>query len=101
MEAEVPVLWPPDAKSQLTGKEPDVGWQRRRWLDSITNSMDMNVSKLREIVEDRGASRAAVHWLVESDTTQQLNDKQQNSHIFKISPTHGRNNIEITRKIIF
>ena len=37
------------------------GWQRTRWLDSITDSRDMNLSKLREIVEDRGVWRAAVH----------------------------------------
>ena len=36
------------------------GWQRKRWLDSITDSVDMNLSKLQEIVEDRGAWRAAV-----------------------------------------
>ena len=37
------------------------GWQRMRWLDSITDSMDMNLSKLREIVKDRGAWRGAIH----------------------------------------
>jgi len=37
------------------------GWQRMRWLDSITNSMDMNLSKPWEIVEDRGARHAPVH----------------------------------------
>ena len=44
-------------------------WQRMRWLDSITDSMDMNLSKLQEIVEDRGPWRAAVHGLPESNLT--------------------------------
>ena len=68
-ETEAPILWPPDANSQLLGKDPDPGknwrqkkeWQRMRWLDNITDSMDMNVIKLWEIVEDRGVWHAAVH----------------------------------------
>ena len=65
-------------KSQFTGKDPDVGkidskrrrgWQRMKWLDSITDSMDMNLSKLQETVEDRGAWYAVIHGAAESDIT--------------------------------
>ena len=53
-EAEAPIFWLPDVKSQLTGKDSDAGKvegrrrgrQRMGWLDSITNSMDMNLSEL-------------------------------------------------------
>ena len=74
-EAETPVLWPPDAKSQLTGKTLMLGkiegrkrrgQQRMRWLDGITDSMDMSSSKLREMVKDREAWRVTIQSFTKS-----------------------------------
>ena len=75
--AEAPILWPLDEVSRLTGKDPDAGkiggrrrwgWQRMRWLDNITDSLVRNLSKLWEIVEDRGDWHAAVHGVTKGQT---------------------------------
>ena len=74
-EVDTPILWPPDAKSWLTVKDPSTGkgwrkrrrgWQSMRWWDSTW--IDMNLSKLQETVEDRGSWHAAVHAVTKNQT---------------------------------
>ena len=77
-EAETPILWPPDGKIWLIGKDPDPGkdWmqekgrQRRNWLDGITDSVDMSLNKLLELVMDREAWHSAVHGFTNSQNSQ-------------------------------
>ena len=92
-ETETPIIWPPDGKNWFIRKDLMLrktegrkrrGRQKMKWLDDITNSMDMSLSKLREMVKDQGSQACCSPWnLKESDVTEQLNSK-----LFSLAFTH-------------
>ena len=87
-EAVGPIVWPPDGKNQLIGMmlgkiegRKRRGWQKMRWLDGTSPSIDMNLSKVWEIVKDKESWRSVVHGVANSWT--QLSDSTTTKGNFK------------------
>ena len=100
-EAEAAIIWPPNAKHWLIWKDPNAwkdwggrkrGQQRMRWLDGITNSMDMILSKLRELVFGPGLACYSPWGHKESDTTEWLNWTEHS--FFKLVPPKTQNPLD-------
>ena len=105
VEAETPILWPPDAKSWLTGKDPDTGknWgqeengaTRMRWLDAITDSMDMSLGWTPGVSDGQGGLACCDSWgHKELDTTEQLNWTEETYKFPEIYNLPRLNQVEI------
>ena len=106
VEAEAPIIWPPDLKNWLTGKDPDAGKDWRKGEKGTEDEMvgwhhdlmNMSVSKLQELVMDREAWRAAVHpWCrKESDMTERLSWTELMSPVTRLDTQMSSDKIMVT-----